>query len=307
MDMRKLIKKDAWLAMRNNWGKAFAVVLISFSFLMFTVLIEKLLSYALDVPYFIDSAKTPGLYLDNIANLAPASFAVLFSALLMRLLLYSPVALGNKQWYLGLAGSNPYPVSAVFQYFTDFQTFRKAFCLRLNLLIRKSFFLILITAPAIMVFILMCLLKFFVAAQELFLMQLVFGVIFICLFLLCQLLAVCFLQRYFLAEYIYVLYQCKIRDAIKMSVLIMKGHKAELFSVILSFLPYYIINLLWLPAFITLPHMNTVYAIYAKCFIERFERQQSGSASEASENSYDVPDGNTKPLPNMKAIKFPSL
>ncbi len=92
-----------------------------------------------------------------------------------------------------------------------------------------------------------------------------------------------------------------------MSVLIMKGHKAELFSVILSFLPYYIINLLWLPAFITLPHMNTVYAIYAKCFIERFERQQSGSASEASENSYDVPDGNTKPLPNMKAIKFPSL
>ena len=38
MDIRKLIKKDAWLAMRNNWGKAFAIVLISFSFLIFTLL-----------------------------------------------------------------------------------------------------------------------------------------------------------------------------------------------------------------------------------------------------------------------------
>ena len=71
MDIRKLIKKDAWLAMRNNWGKAFAVVLISFSFLIFTVLIEKLLSYILDVSYFIDYAQTPAFYLDDITNLGP--------------------------------------------------------------------------------------------------------------------------------------------------------------------------------------------------------------------------------------------
>ncbi|MDD6237077.1 MAG: DUF975 family protein [Clostridiales bacterium] len=306
MDIRKLIKKDAWLAMRNNWGKAFAIVLISFSFLIFTALIEKLLSYILEVPYFIDSAHTPGLYLDDILNLAPISVAVLLIALLIRLFLYSPISLGNKQWYLGLAGSNPFPVSSVFKYFAGFPNFFRAFCFHLNLLIRKSLFWLLITAPAIIVLILMCLLKFFVTAQELFLMQLAFGVIFVCLFLLCQLLAICFLQRYFLAEYIFVLYQCKIKDAIKMSVLIMKGHKSEIFSVILSFLPYYIVNMLWLPAFITLPHMNTVYAIYAKYFIERFEQQKSDTASGASENSNDAPDDNTKPLSNIKAIRFPS-
>ena len=86
----------------------------------------------------------------------------------------------------------------------------------------------------------------------------------------------------------------------------MKGHKSEIFSVILSFLPYYIVNMLWLPAFITLPHMNTVYAIYAKYFIERFEQQKSDTASGASENSNDAPDDNTKPLSNIKAIRFPS-
>ncbi len=307
MDIRKLIKKDAWLAMRNNWGKAFAIVLISFSFLIFTVLIEKLLSYILDVSYFIDYAQTPAFYLDDITNLGPASFAVLFSALIIHLLIYSPVSLGNKKWYLGLAGANPFPVSAVFSYFSGFQNFFRAFCLRFHLLIRKALFWTLINTPAIIVFVLLCLLKFFVASQELFMIQMAFSIIFICLFVLCQLLAICFLQRYFLAEYIYVLYRCKIRDAIKMSVLIMKGHRSEIFSVILSFIPYYIVNILWLPSLATLPHMNMVYAIYAKYFIERFEQQKNGTASETSGNSDDTPDGNTKPIPNIKEIKFPSM
>ena len=122
MDIRKLIKKDAWLAMRNNWGKAFAIVLISFSFLIFTVLIEKLLSYILDVSYFIDYAQTPAFYLDDITNLGPASFAVLFSALIIHLLIYSPVSLGNKKWYLGLAGQSVSRFSR-FQLFFRFSKF----------------------------------------------------------------------------------------------------------------------------------------------------------------------------------------
>jgi len=92
-----------------------------------------------------------------------------------------------------------------------------------------------------------------------------------------------------------------------MSVLIMKGHRSEIFSVILSFIPYYIVNILWLPSFATIPHMNMVYAIYAKYFIERFEQQKNGTVSESSGNSNDILDGNTKPLPNIKEIKFPSM
>lgn len=123
MDIRKLIKKDAWLAMRNNWGKAFAIVLISFSFLIFTVLIEKLLSYILDVSYFIDYAQTPAFYLDDITNLGPASFAVLFSALIIHLLIYSPVSLGNKKMVFRTGGCQSVSRFSRFQLFFRFSKF----------------------------------------------------------------------------------------------------------------------------------------------------------------------------------------
>lgn len=93
---------------------------------------------------------------------------------IIHLLIYSPVSLAIKR-YLGLAGANPFPVSAVFSYFSGFQNFFRAFCLRFHLLIRKALFWTLINTPAIIVFVLLCLLKFFVASQELFMIQMAFS------------------------------------------------------------------------------------------------------------------------------------
>ena len=51
----------------------------------------------------------------------------------------------------------------------------------------------------------------------------------------------------------------------------MKGKKSELFSLDVSFLPYYFLSVFIVPMLWTLPYINTTKALYAKKYILNYQ------------------------------------
>ena len=68
----------------------------------------------------------------------------------------------------------------------------------------------------------------------------------------------------------------------------MEGKKAEFFALDLSFLPYYILNLLIVPMLGTMPYINMIKALYAKRYILNYQLDVLAKKREAAEQNIEI-------------------
>ncbi|MEG2203981.1 MAG: hypothetical protein RRY21_02350, partial [Oscillospiraceae bacterium] len=148
MSLRKLMKLNARRALRGNWSRACAIVLLCFAVLLLFLLLEGLLTAVLDLPAFLDLTDTPDVALDDLPNASPLALTVLTSLSLLCLMVSAPLELGALRWYYRLGDARIDEVSAVFEYFSSLRLFFRAFWLRIHVGVRSALWLCLFLAPA---------------------------------------------------------------------------------------------------------------------------------------------------------------
>ncbi len=273
MNQRRRLKQETRRSLKGNWGKAVALTVVLLLIPALCTVAEDAVGMFLELEYFEDSLHTPKNHLDNTLYISPAVFLLFVSGTLISFLLSAPLRLGAKGWYLHLVAHDPKPLSDAFRYYTRPSAYLQAVLFETRLFFRRSVLILISFLPAILFYLSLPFL------EQLSIPNLLFSLLTtVMLGLLCLLgSAVCLLWvgRTFLAEYLYFLYSCKMREAFYLSAKIMKGRKSVLFSLRLSFLPLAVAELLILPRLWTTPYKTAVLAQYARYFMESYEREKS--------------------------------
>lgn len=251
-------------------GAMLTLLLILFS--AFVTAAEELIGALTGLSYFTDPAYTPDNFFDNRLLFSPQVMLLFGGSCLLSFLISAPLRLGEKLWYLHISAGDPARLTAAFCcYYGPYRYFR-AVVFELRLAVRKAVTVFLCFLPVI-AFVIAIPLFGLLGLPELLLYPLIF-VLILLLLLTAGALSVYWLGRFFLAEYIFALYSCRMRDAFRLSALIMKARKNELFTLKLSFLPLFAADLLLLPRLFTVPYREAVYARCAGCFMEAYERKK---------------------------------
>lgn len=297
MQNRKEIKKASCLCLRGHYGAAGLLAVMPFLLSAAVSGTEWLVSRLLNVSYFADAAHTAGYYFDDTLRLTLQPLALLIGFGILELLLTAPLRLGIRQWFLRLSADDAPVVSAVFRPYTRLRRILKAFWLRLTLLLRCAVLWVAAAMPALLVWVLYAFSGELFSSAYPWIRTLLF-LAFLVTFLTCQVLYFYWRLRYFLAEYLYLVYPCKIREAVKLSVRIMKGKKNAVFSFYLSCIPLVLLALLILPAWYALPRLYAAQAGYARALIEQHE---------AAKETVPVPSGapqQTVPIPDLRHLSL---
>ena len=125
MRLRRLIKRNAVLALRRNWSKAAAISLIILVIWSLFVSAEQVMFAVFDIPPFIDMA-TSNIYLDDLPNTALPSMAVTLVLGFIFLLVMTPISLGAARWFYNLTDGRSMPVYELFDGFSSFGKFSRA-------------------------------------------------------------------------------------------------------------------------------------------------------------------------------------
>lgn len=281
MQIGKQLKRESRKCLRGARIKACGLLGIILVFKAICTFLEELASVLLQISYFRDTNATPKNYLDNSLSLSPVIALIFLGGLLLHLLLVSPFSLGQKSWYQHLAAENPAPLRDAFRFYKGWRPYWRAVIFSFRLSTKRFFLACFCFLPLILLFLAIPFLSRFSVPKELF--WILLSLTFVILFLACTAVAAYWLGRYFLAEYILVLFSCKIRDAFRLSAVIMRGRKNEWLSLLVSMLPYYLADLLVLPLLFTVPYRNAVYARYARYFMESYEKSKETAAVPDSE------------------------
>lgn len=276
MNIRRRLKRDSRRMLKGMWGKG--AVLSAVAFLISAVLIgaEDLLGQMLELSYFADPRNTPGNYLDNTPSLSLAALLLFLGSVLLSFLLSAPLRLGSKRWYLHLTAGDPKPLIDAFSYYRKPLPFLRAAVFEAQLSLRKALLTAVCFLPALLLYLALPTLE--QLAIPSFLFFLLVALLLLLFSLMGAVFSLLWSGRYFLAEYLYTLYGCRMRDAVKLSVIIMRGRKTHLLSLMLSFLPLYLTDLLILPRLWTVPRRNAAFARYAQYFTEAYEQAKEKAA-----------------------------
>ena len=91
------------------------------------------------------------------------------------------------------------------------------------------------------------------------------------LIIVASLICVIFFQRYMLTRYLLVSGECKkTRQAIKLSIKIMKNKKLDYIFLLMSFLGWIISCLFIVPIFFVLPYIKITSALYSRYIVEEY-------------------------------------
>lgn len=266
MSLFSMLKTNSRLALRGNWGRAIAVLLIP-------VVISAVLSMCMQVPRQI-AGQSLGVYYDYLLSgiKIPARYAVMNAVMSVLAVLVgflvSPLSLGAARWFYMLVHGRSLPLREVFIFFESFNDYRRAVRLYVSIYFRSLLWslLFLVLPGAISIF----------AAAAVTLNPghtattgLVFS--FILVFLV-VLLCTIFLNRYALAAYLL----CESDDvrpgeAIRASIAYTKGYRFDLFLFYLSFIGWYFLCALTLGIllFYTAPYFMTANAMYCRYIAEK--------------------------------------
>lgn len=292
MKIRRQLKKETRRQLKSHYLAAVCLTLCSGLCALVLAVGEWLCGLLFSVRYFTDFSETPQNYLDDRPALALMPLLLLGAFLFIRLLLFAPLGMGKKEWYLKLSAGEHMRFSEAFSWFSSPKRAWKAVWLAVSLHIRRALLWLLSSLPAI--FLYLACLGADRRSQLFSISKLLLYIAFLLVFFVCQMIYLYLSGRYFLAEYLLILYGCKTRDAVRMSVIVMKEHKDALFSLRLSYIPYALANLLMIPALFTKPLIEGALAGYAKHFIESYERSKADapaySRSAVSQQTVEIPD-----------------
>ena len=250
---RKAFKRKAKELLQGIWGRAVALFLCLLFLTVFFSALEKVVG-SLTGYGTLETLLAP-LFLTGSVTVPKTDLiftSVLFGAyILLSFLFITPLRQGTVCWYYGRASGEVWAVSAAFHWYTGIRRWCKALLVYLLLGLRNLSWFVLLLLPALGMYFVYGYTVMYLAAPWLsfLLLFVTFG-----LALVGMVFARVVCYRYF-----------------RSSVRIMVGKKGLLFSLELSFLPYYLLNLLVIPLFGTVPYISMTKALYAKQFIEDYK------------------------------------
>lgn len=271
--LRKQIKQNAHRALSGSWGKAICIFMVALAIFIIFSLLQGLTTLLLGVPDFQDVLQTPAIYLDDTMNLSYFSLMISAVYFLFSLLINSPLTFGKRQWYYRLAGGNSDEVVTVFSFFASIRLLGKSIWHDIMLLARLLLWSIPFGAvPGGVCFFARLLLNSADAPPQsltrlggilLLLVGMLLGVLAFVFFLIVT-------NRYFLSAYLIVdRPEMSVREAFVTSVRYTKGCKTQIFMLMFSFLPWFLLSVLVLPLLYVVPYYNESLALYAKYLVER--------------------------------------
>ena len=285
MRLRRLIKRNAALALRRDWSKAAAISLIILVIWSLFVSAEQVMFAVFDIPPFIDMA-TSNIHLDDLPNTALPSMAVTLVLGFIFLLVMTPISLGAARWFYNLTDGRSLPIYELFDSFSSFGKFSRALWLMILVYLQKLFWtVIFLAAPAAMI----AMGEFWRrdASRDIeTLLSVGLEVLGAALLLLMGWFLLVWLMRYSLVKYTAAADEdITAWKAIKQSVRLTRGRKAELLMLEITMLGWRILDLLILPRLFTAPYISTIYALYARFLIEsdKMEREKAAAAKAARE------------------------
>ncbi|MBQ4539001.1 MAG: DUF975 family protein [Oscillospiraceae bacterium] len=289
MRLRRLIKRNAVLALRRNWSKAAAISLIILVIWSLFVSAEQVMFAVFDIPPFIDMA-TSNIYLDDLPNTALPSMAVTLVLGFIFLLVMTPISLGAARWFYNLTDGRSMPVYELFDSFSSFGKFSRALWLMIFVYIQKAFWtVVFLAAPAAM--ITMGELWRREASRDIeTLLSVGLEVLGVALLLLMGWFLLVWLMRYSLVKYTAAADEdITVWKAIKQSIRLTRGRRGELLLLEITLIGWRILDLLILPRLFTAPYISTIYALYARFLIEsdKMEREKAAAAKAAREAEKD--------------------
>lgn len=274
MRLRYLLKRNARRALQGNWGQSVAVVLLLFCVAMAFLTAERLLSQALQIPYFIDVNHTPGLLLDDVPNWRPKALALVTGVFLLQYILSAPFELGAAGWFFKLGEAQVDSLYSVFDFLRSPRLFFKAVGLRLCVALLRVFWCVLICLPAaaVLLFSWIWVRQGGYPEGE----ELIFGACFVtgCILLLTSLaLAAIWTMRYALAPFVLLCdpQRLGVFQALSYSVMATRGRLTEYFLFELSFLGWRIGGLFILPLLYGIPYIRTAQGLFARFLIESYQ------------------------------------
>lgn len=277
--LRKQSKQQALFLLRGNWGKSILVILI---YAVLYLGIEKLEGV------YRDTFGQPLLTSNGAINDSPASVIVTVVFTAVSFLLFSPVILGIAEWFWNLTGSKRSGFGEVFSWFGSFKLYLKSVLLRLNIFFRSILWYLLIFCLPIAMFAAGLVIMagqtidagseknavFILLGAGLVLMGLVLmlGAAFLYLFVT---------TKYMAAKYILV----DDRDitpnaAVKRSIDITRGYRWELTKFQLSFIGWFALCILLIPALYVGPYYLASLAVMVKniCASKQGQEQSQNQA-----------------------------
>ena len=284
---RKQMKQKAKELLSGIWGRSIALLLALMAVSVFFSLLERT-AVSLTGLSTLEQLFSPLLLYGSVTiSMRPLLFAIgLFvGSLFLSFLFGTPLRQGSVMWYYGRASGEIYPVFKAFSWYASLKKWLKALVVYFLLFLKTALWTALFLLPAVAVYFAYCVSVIYQAAawQSFLLFVLSAGLL---LGGLIASLIICY--RYFLVPYILADDpRIHIRTLFRSSVGIMKGKKAELFALDLSFLPYYILNLLVVPMLGTLPYINMTKALYAKRYILNYQLDVLAKKREEAEENIE--------------------
>ena len=292
------IKQNARRALGGNWGKAIAILLTLFAVSLLFVFFEALfywvfhftggvgphLRFSLD---FIP-LDYPLLTQERDVNLVP--FLISTLSTLCGLLVLSPLSLGITRWYYELIAGEETEIFTIFSYFSHFRLYLRSVWYHIQIMVRSFLWSVALFAPGTLLFAL-CSYYLEQPGNGAYVTALSFGLVLSCVLLvLCAVVLILLLLRYFLTPYYLVEKpEWTVTQAIRRSVAGTREQKGNLLLFGLSFLPWLLLGVFLLPLLYVIPYLMASRALYAKVLITRdlrqIEQQESQQPLEQDDTS----------------------
>jgi len=270
MSIRKLIKKDARLALKSAFSKAASITLTLAAVGIFFYLLESLLYYILDIRPVAEMVAELPFPVTALPEIPLLGLAVSGGCLLLSFLLLSPLNLGAVKWYYELSSGGEASFELLFTYFSSFKLYCRALWYAINLSVRSFFWTLLFLLPGSF-----CLaaaswlysvenIPLYLSVVSLLMVIGVFLLAFGCVF------AFIYLQKYYVASYL--ICQDNTVPAIqcfKTSCRYSRGSRGFIALFRLSFLLWYLLCVFIFPVLYVIPYTEASYAIYAKYLIQK--------------------------------------
>lgn len=294
-----MLKKNAKLALKKNWGGAILIFLIVFGvaamlsilqqvvvtvFVDRSVVNETISDFILDPSHGVPEALT-------IRNLA-AEWIVIGVFSVLSLLFVAPLSLGEMRWFLKLIHGERMQVAEVFHFFESGRNFGRSVWYHINIYVRTLLWGIPIFAvPGC---ILGVSVYFLSGSEEVQRSSAAIASAGIFLAAILMILAGIFyaacVNRYALASYLLAESdEITVRKAIRDSVKFTKGFRFSLLWFELSYIGWFLLCVIAFPLLLyVMPYYNTAYAMYARYIVEKNRYSEPNLTKEFVASSGDV-------------------
>ena len=274
MNIPPIIKKNARESLKHHWGRAIGILLFLFAVNAVFLLLEQLFYYLLSMNGTVEPALVVDLFRGQLRVTWSMALVTLTFAL-VSFVLTTPLMFGMTKWYFHQVGGERPSLLTLFTYFYSIRDLARSLALRVMLGVRVLLWGALFGLPS-------AVLAFGIEAAAgyggSFALLAVLGLILLeaVVTVIMALLWFCWVQRYFLAEYLFVSRaDMGLHAMIRESVRIMKGNRWDAAKLYLSYLPWYLLGLLVVPLLFTAPYLFAGTAINARVLLERDARNQT--------------------------------